>query len=110
MADDKVLDMGTAKGALPSPSGRAEDVLDDPEMEGLTLYEKKALLVNRELDGHGMGEENCMLLVSCRTQYLVGRMAVNLERLIQCVLCADSASIEQASTKYCNVQICQEIA
>ena len=29
---------------------------DDPEMEGLSLYEKKALLVNRELDSHGMGK------------------------------------------------------
>ncbi len=26
--------------------------LRDPEMEGLTLYEKKALLVNRELNAH----------------------------------------------------------
>lgn len=30
--------------------------LSDPEMEGLSLYEKKALLVNRELDSHGMGK------------------------------------------------------
>ena len=30
--------------------------LPDPEMEGLSLYEKKALLVNRELDSHGMGK------------------------------------------------------
>ena len=32
------------------------DFVNDPEMEGLTLYEKKALLVNRELDSHGMGK------------------------------------------------------
>ncbi len=32
------------------------DITNDPEMEGLTLYEKKALLVNRELDSHGMGK------------------------------------------------------
>ncbi|KAL8766541.1 MAG: hypothetical protein Q9209_006684 [Squamulea sp. 1 TL-2023] len=32
------------------------DIVNDPEMEGLTLYEKKALLVNRELDSHGMGK------------------------------------------------------
>lgn len=30
-------------------------VATDVEMEGLSLYEKKALLVNRELDSHGMG-------------------------------------------------------
>lgn len=78
MADDKGLDMGTAGGALPGRSGRVGDILDDPEMEGLSLYEKKALLVNRELDGHGMGEENCMLLVSC--QCPVGRMPFNQGR------------------------------
>lgn len=32
------------------------DIANDPEMAGLTLYEKKALLVNRELDSHGMGK------------------------------------------------------
>lgn len=31
-------------------------IVNDPEMAGLTLYEKKALLVNRELDSHGMGK------------------------------------------------------
>lgn len=31
-------------------------ILNDPEMDGLTLYEKKALLINRELDSHGMGK------------------------------------------------------
>ena len=39
------------------PEGRPaiqNGVLGDPEMEGLTLYEKKAFLVNRELDSHGM--------------------------------------------------------
>ena len=28
---------------------------EDPELIGLSLYEKKAALVNRELDSHGMG-------------------------------------------------------
>lgn len=31
-------------------------VLDDPDMDGLSLYEKKALLIDRELDSHGMGK------------------------------------------------------
>lgn len=42
-----------------SPDGKAtvyNGVVNDPEMDGLTLYEKKALLVNRELDSHGMGK------------------------------------------------------
>lgn len=34
----------------------------DPELEGLTLYEKKALLVNRELDRQGMGRYQWMVL------------------------------------------------
>lgn len=41
------------------PGGKSTEfsgVSSDPEMEGLTLYEKKALLVNRELDSHGMGK------------------------------------------------------
>jgi hypothetical protein len=32
-----------------------DDLSADPDLEGLTLYEKKALLVNRELDRQGMG-------------------------------------------------------
>ena len=36
--------------------GRYDELRNDPEMEGLTLYEKKALLVNRELNSHGMGK------------------------------------------------------
>lgn len=41
-----------------SPESRPtyfDDVLEDPEIEGLSLYEKKALIVNRELDSYGMG-------------------------------------------------------
>lgn len=42
-----------------SPDGKPIEhagIINDPEMDGLTLYEKKALLVNRELDTHGMGK------------------------------------------------------
>lgn len=43
---------------MASDSEPAKDggVAADIEMEGLSLYEKKALLVNRELDSHGMGK------------------------------------------------------
>lgn len=34
--------------------------IQDPEMDGLSLYEKKALLVNRELDSFGMGKYQVM--------------------------------------------------
>lgn len=39
-------------------------VLDDPEMDGLSLYEKKALLIDRELDSHGMGKYQVCLYSS----------------------------------------------
>jgi hypothetical protein len=32
-----------------------DDLSADPNLEGLTLYEKKAFLINRELDRQGMG-------------------------------------------------------
>ena len=44
---------------------------NDPEMEGLTLYEKKALLVNRELDSHGMGKYQWYIFFLCGFGYLV---------------------------------------
>lgn len=34
---------------------------DDPEMHGLSLYEKKALIVNRELASQGMGKYQWMI-------------------------------------------------
>ena len=43
----------------------------DPEMEGLTLYEKKALLVNRELDSDGMGKYQWYIFFLCGFGYLV---------------------------------------
>ena len=30
----------------------------DPELQKLSLHEKKALIVNKELDNHGMGEQH----------------------------------------------------
>ena len=43
----------------------------DPEMEGLTLYEKKALIVNRELDSHGMGKYQWYIFFLCGFGYLI---------------------------------------
>ena len=57
MRNDKGLG-GTDKECLPSaPSvgpviGHRHPVLDDPELDGLNLYEKKAFIVNRELDSY----------------------------------------------------------
>lgn len=46
-------------------------ILDDPELDSLTLYEKKALLVNRELDAHGMGKYQWYIFFLCGFGYLI---------------------------------------
>ncbi|KAL8729888.1 MAG: hypothetical protein Q9166_004445 [cf. Caloplaca sp. 2 TL-2023] len=46
-------------------------IVNDPEMDGLTLYEKKALLVNRELDSHGMGKYQWYIFFLCGMGYLI---------------------------------------
>ena len=71
MADIKDLDV-SVKGD--SPVGHAlqhNESQQDPEMEGLTLYEKKALLVNRELDSHGMGKYQWYIFFLCGFGYLI---------------------------------------
>ena len=44
-------------------------ILSDPELEGLTLYEKKAFIVNRELDSHGMGKYQWWIFGLCGFGY-----------------------------------------
>ncbi|KAL8831758.1 MAG: hypothetical protein Q9191_000686 [Dirinaria sp. TL-2023a] len=59
MAEEKGTGLGgVEKQGLEqnSTSTPYDGIVNDPEMEGLTLYEKKALLINRELDSHGMGK------------------------------------------------------
>ena len=53
MGEDKAVDIGVSPEDRPS---RRNEALDVPEMDGLTLYEKKALLVNREFNAQGMGK------------------------------------------------------
>ena len=75
MTDSKYNDNnGSAEADIPrvernvkTPNG----VEDDPEMEGLTLYEKKALLVNRELDAHGMGKYQWYIFFLCGFGYML---------------------------------------
>ncbi|KAI6366856.1 hypothetical protein MCOR25_005072 [Pyricularia grisea] len=43
----------------------------DSEMEGLTIYEKKALLVNRELAAQGMGRYQWMVFLLCGFGYFL---------------------------------------
>ncbi|KAL8670038.1 MAG: hypothetical protein Q9168_005399 [Polycauliona sp. 1 TL-2023] len=47
------------------------DFANDPEMDGLNLYEKKALLVNRELDSHGMGKYQWSIFFLCGLGYFI---------------------------------------
>ena len=56
MSDDKPPGEKMSGDSLGKRQGPYDELRNDPEMEGLTLYEKKALLVNRELDSHGMGK------------------------------------------------------
>ena len=54
-----VLEGSESAVAEMSPDNKLRDygeMSDASEMEGLSLYEKKAMLVNRELDSHGMGK------------------------------------------------------
>ncbi len=74
MASDKEVNSSNVLDKEDSPEGRLNHQnghLRDPEMEGLTLYEKKALLVNRELDSHGMGKYQWYIFFLCGFGYLV---------------------------------------
>lgn len=48
----------------------------DPEMIGLSLYEKKALLVNRELAEQGMGRYQWMVFFLCGFGYFLDLLYV----------------------------------
>lgn len=44
---------------------------NDPEMEGLTLYEKKCVLINREIDNTGMGRYQWNIWALCGFGYVL---------------------------------------
>lgn len=50
-----------------SPVERSDSIADVFHMEGLTLYEKKCMLVNREIDSMGMGRYQWCLWGLCGT-------------------------------------------
>lgn len=77
---EKVIEAGTS----PISQDRIGDshfaILDDPGFHGLTLYEKKALLVNRELDAHGMGKYQWWIFFLCGFGYfLVGAIRTSIK-------------------------------
>lgn len=51
--------------------GNSDDVNAGPDFEGLTIYEKKALLVNRELDAQGMGRYQWTVFFLCSFGYML---------------------------------------
>ena len=74
MASDKEFNSSSVLDKELSPGDRLnhqDGHFPDPEMEGLSLYEKKALLVNRELDSHGMGKYQWYIFFLCGFGYLV---------------------------------------
>lgn len=44
---------------------------EDPELEGRTVYEKKAAIINRELDSMGMGRYQWMIFALCGFGYML---------------------------------------
>ena len=58
----------------PDDTGSENVFYNDPEMEGLTVYERKALLVNRELDAHGMGRYQWWIFFLCGFGYFIDLM------------------------------------
>ena len=68
MADNKDIAVSIDNGEDPV---RRHEINDDLEMEGLTLYEKKALLVNRELNSHGMGRYQWYIFFLCGFGYFI---------------------------------------
>lgn len=55
MGTDKDVDVGVLGEPHDHNPHHLNGALDDPETDGLSLYEKKAVLIDRELDSHGMG-------------------------------------------------------
>ncbi len=66
-----MTDTKYTSGDIPDIDKHHHGVGSDPDMEGLTLYEKKALLVNRELDAHGMGKYQWYIWFLCGFGYML---------------------------------------
>ncbi len=50
--------------------GEASLAASDAAFDGLSIYERKALLVNRELDSHGMGKYQWWIWSLCGFGYV----------------------------------------
>lgn len=50
---------------------RSESISESSSLEGLSLYEKKCVLINREIDSHGMGRYQWYIWFLCGFGYLL---------------------------------------
>lgn len=57
---------------IPQGDGtRSESLSDQSTLDGLSLYEKKCILINREIDSHGMGRYQWYIWSLCGFGYLL---------------------------------------
>lgn len=54
-----------------TPSSPSHALSHDPDLEGLSLYDKKCVLINREVDAMGMGRYQWMIWGLCGFGYLL---------------------------------------
>ena len=84
MASDKDIDVDAFDGESPKRQITNDDAfLADPVEQGLSLYEKKAVLVNRELDSHGMGKYQWYIFFLCGFGYLIDLLYAQAFGLIE---------------------------
>lgn len=74
--DTKDLDADVDKMRSPTPpeyeAGRASGAgVAREELEGLTLYEKKCVLINREIDNNGFGRYQWYIWCLCGLGYFI---------------------------------------
>ncbi|KAL9089612.1 MAG: hypothetical protein Q9165_005644 [Trypethelium subeluteriae] len=56
---------------VPEEPGRARASVEFDDLDGLSLYEKKCTLINREIDSHGMGRYQWYIWSLCGFGYML---------------------------------------
>ena len=79
MADNKDATVSIDNG---DPTDHRHAINADPEFENLTLYEKKALIVNRELNSHGMGRYQWYIFFLCGFGYFIDLLYAQVGRTL----------------------------
>jgi len=55
----------------PEEPVRSQSLTDELQLDGLSLYEKKCILINREIDSHGMGKYQWWIWGLCGFGYML---------------------------------------